>query len=1246
MMNLSSKSKLNILQWNARSAIANKSSLEKILFEKNIHIAIISETWFKPGKFVNFPGYNIIREDREDGRAGVALFIKNNIFYSVNNTYYQIPYLQSCAVEIMYNDKPLNIISFYNPPSNNLTSRQWQQFFASFSGSSILGGDANCHHQVWGCSITDTKGRSLQDAVDDSNFCMLNTGEPTLVRSIHHRNSSAIDITLVTPDLFGLLEWHLDEDSHGSNHFPILISSQVISVESVLKQPIRKWKIKQADWKIFKNEIEVLTGKSYAENNLSYTTFLDNLDTACEKSIPKATAFNENQKFRRPWWNKKVEQLLLTRKQNLNTYKQNPTTENFLQYTKSDANFKRQCKKSRKEAWENFCNTLNRQQKISEVWKSIKILKNKRSGSSPPIKEGEWSEIFFNNLCPPYIMQDIPAFIQEGYNQDNDIINSNFSMQELEKCIKANSNSAPGIDNVHYSMLNNLPLLSKEYLLYIFNEIWNTGKIPEDWRSIIIVPFLKNGKPPENEKSYRPISLASCVLKTFERLVKYRLDWWLENNEILPPSQHGFRKNRSVVEAQASLLLDVEQGLADQKSTLAILYDVEGAYNCIQIPILMEKLKRLNLPFKLIRIIYDIISHRYLFLRINNKLIGPRMSCLGLGQGDILSCPLYSLFTIDLESSIPSNIKIIQFVDDCTIYVTEKTPEQCEAKIKDGIRAMENYMSINGMKIAYTKCEGILFSRKRRPNISQFISVDNYCEIPVNKKVRFLGLILEEKLNWTPHIENIINKSTKYINILKSVCNKHWGMDPHIGLTFYRATVRAVLDFGSIFYVNSARTKLNKVHIIQYRAIRLVMGYLNSTPIDVILQEAREKTISERALLLMDRFVLKNLASRNYVASQLNSYTIMHLTLNKLKNKKTPPLVESYCNISTHYTTQIHNSAILPLYTYSYETLLTKINIENLNLYEDAPIPFKENMLQCEIKEKWPDTYLLFTDGSKTGDAVGAAFYDPQVDSGEMYKIHKIATIYTAESFAILQALKYCNTLTNTDISILSDSKSCIENLKNIKNNCNPTHLTLDIHTEYARLLSSGKAVRLVWIRGHAGLSGNEAADKLAKQATHSDTLMSYPIPAQDVRAILDKKHETAWRLTISSKENNKGLFYKDKFNPLQKKTWFSDRHNILPCRKFIVTFNRIRSNHGICKAYLHKINVSPTNLCEICNTKEDFEHLIMCCPKYSQKRETIFKKIVEGKFLDLPFCYSSLVQSPRCYKLLYSFLLHSGITP
>lgn len=122
-MSLINRNKLNILQWNARSAVANKSSLEKALYEQNIHIALISETWFKPGKFVNFPGYNVIREDREDGKAGVAIFLKTDIYYKENHSYYKIRNVQSCAVTVTYNENPLNIVSFYNSPTNNITSQ-------------------------------------------------------------------------------------------------------------------------------------------------------------------------------------------------------------------------------------------------------------------------------------------------------------------------------------------------------------------------------------------------------------------------------------------------------------------------------------------------------------------------------------------------------------------------------------------------------------------------------------------------------------------------------------------------------------------------------------------------------------------------------------------------------------------------------------------------------------------------------------------------------------------------------------------------------------------------------------------------------------------------------------------------------------------------------------------------------------------------------------------------------------------
>lgn len=70
---------MKILQWNARSAISNKLSLESFLASENIAIAIISETWFKRDVYVNFRGFNTIRCDGRDGYGGSAILIRCNI---------------------------------------------------------------------------------------------------------------------------------------------------------------------------------------------------------------------------------------------------------------------------------------------------------------------------------------------------------------------------------------------------------------------------------------------------------------------------------------------------------------------------------------------------------------------------------------------------------------------------------------------------------------------------------------------------------------------------------------------------------------------------------------------------------------------------------------------------------------------------------------------------------------------------------------------------------------------------------------------------------------------------------------------------------------------------------------------------------------------------------------------------------------------------------------------------------------
>ena len=79
---------------------------------------------------------------------------------------------------------------------------------------------------------------------------------------------------------------------------------------------------------------------------------------------------------------------------------------------------------------------------------------------------------------------------------------------------------APGSDGVTNEMLIYLGREAKKVLLQIFNQSWKYGQIPTKWKEAIIIPIHKKGKDKSSPKSYRPISLLSCVGKLMERIVK------------------------------------------------------------------------------------------------------------------------------------------------------------------------------------------------------------------------------------------------------------------------------------------------------------------------------------------------------------------------------------------------------------------------------------------------------------------------------------------------------------------------------------------------------------------------------------------------------------------------------------------------------------------------------------------------------------------------------------------------------
>jgi len=116
-----------------------------------------------------------------------------------------------------------------------------------------------------------------------------------------------------------------------------------------------------------------------------------------------------------------------------------------------------------------------------------------------------------------------------------------FQLEELEELVtSAREGSAPGSDFISYSLLKLMPTIAIRYLVIIFNRILRECSFPDEWREYDVILLPKG-----NKSDFRPIAMSSCVMKLLEKLIKSRLDKFVELDLFLPSSQFGFRKGKS-----------------------------------------------------------------------------------------------------------------------------------------------------------------------------------------------------------------------------------------------------------------------------------------------------------------------------------------------------------------------------------------------------------------------------------------------------------------------------------------------------------------------------------------------------------------------------------------------------------------------------------------------------------------------------------------------------------------------------
>ena len=383
--------------------------------------------------------------------------------------------------------------------------------------------------------------------------------------------------------------------------------------------------------------------------------------------------------------------------------------------------------------------------------------------------------------------------------------------------------NSTGIDSISSHMLQKLAPSIITPLTHIINQSLCTGIFPHRLKIAKVIPLFKKNDPHIFD-NYRPISLLSSISKTFEKVDFNQVYEYFTNNELFYNSQYGFRKLHSTEYASLELVDRISQYLDNGKLTVTVYLDLSKAFDTINHEILLKKLEYYGFTDTPLKWFRSYLHNRQQYVFFNGCCSTPKTLETGVPQGSILGPLLFLIYMNDIKEACKKFIPIL-YADDtglvsslCSFYDDKDKYDinEISRDINDELSCVQEWLNINKLSLNVSKTKYMIFHHRQR-NIDEFIPDIRINDSPIERVTdfNFLGLQIDQHLNWNAHIQKSSNKISRTLGVMNRL--KRY-LPTKILRVLYNSLILPHLQYGIL----SWGFKLSRLSKLQKRAIRVI----------------------------------------------------------------------------------------------------------------------------------------------------------------------------------------------------------------------------------------------------------------------------------------------------------------------------------------------------------------------------------------------------------------------------------------